>query len=195
MSWSHSFYVYPYRAGAPAFAGALAAGASWLKNVVAVKLETTLSEGEYLNVFFTFASPGLAVVDNFILLILMMRSSLFTRSKKFRPSRTGHRYRCRRDLSVELLGVHATGGIATDFNTRALRRVLHQMKELVSFLLVRHDLLLDSELLLQAGHLAIQLVELGLILAQLLVLVLQLSQRDLRLASFWSIFRGLTMQN
>jgi hypothetical protein len=39
----------PYRAGAPAFAGpADAAGASWLKNVVAVKLETTLSEGEYL---------------------------------------------------------------------------------------------------------------------------------------------------
>jgi len=33
---------------AAGFAGAVEAGASWLKNVVATKLETTLSDGEYL---------------------------------------------------------------------------------------------------------------------------------------------------
>src|SRR5438270_292833 len=69
---------------AAGLAGAVWAGASWLKNVVATKLETTLSDGEYLYVFFTFASAGFAVVESFILLMLMMRSSLFTRSKKFR---------------------------------------------------------------------------------------------------------------
>jgi hypothetical protein len=74
----------PYRAGAPGFAGPVGAGASWLKKVVAVKLETTLSEGEYLNDLFTFASLGLAVVDTFMLLMLMMRSSFCTRSKKFK---------------------------------------------------------------------------------------------------------------
>src|SRR6266404_5938405 len=53
------------------------------------------------------------------------------------------------------------------------------MHEFVSFLLIRNDLLLDRELLLQAGHLTVELIELRLILAKLLVLILQLRERGL----------------
>ena len=75
----------PAGAGAPGLAGAAGcADGSWLKNVVARQLATTLSPGAYEYCDFTPASVGLRTEATFRFPILMIRSSLPTRSKKFR---------------------------------------------------------------------------------------------------------------
>src|SRR5229473_7206452 len=79
-----SFIEFPYLltgvAACPGLPDVLATGSmSWLKNVVAVQVATTLSLGAYWYVCFAFASLGFFVVDTSNPETLTIRSSFPTR--------------------------------------------------------------------------------------------------------------------
>src|SRR5207244_9572792 len=89
-----SFIEFPYLltgvAACPGLPDVLATGSmSWLKNVVAVQVATTLSLGAYWYVCLALASPGLRVEATSRLDTFTIRSSLPTRSKKPSTAQNG----------------------------------------------------------------------------------------------------------
>src|SRR6185437_6666114 len=74
-----------------------------------------------------------------------------------------------RNIAVELVVPNRLRGVAANLNSGGGRSIVQQTDELVSVLVIRDNFLLDFHLLLQNGHLPVQVRQLGLKLPQLFV--------------------------